>query len=730
MAQKRFRNFGLIRTNNLADVADPQESLTNLVNDLVTGDVEFTAEDLKPIQGLGNENVTPGDFTRIAGITQQQSVLNEDNEVILATAFPFVTIKNRIDRIIKTTDNPPFFNGGDGLKAEFWGENKVQENLTASSDGDDIFIGEPEVVVSPFWDNGFFEFSGNLDDTLAGSNGGIQWSGFYIPNFTGTTDFSFRTSGLFILEVENLAGDLEVVKSIYDTQITLTAVNEVNNSQVIEISQADAKFVAEGAFFNPNTENGIEVDSVEQDFDTQTFTIELTAPVSLSAGESFVLSIDPLLGSESFTIFYSYRNLEAFVPKKIRITLWYPGEERFLLKFLESRFRINDGSLSSLQFFNLYTEVNLDPDDDNFKDFFDNRLLVSGGTIGPESVTTSAEYLSVKTISPLNIDYSIPETQQDVTIAQYTYERNIDSNILSTTSTSPLTSNLEIGNIIIGEGIPLGTAIREISNNNVVVMNQDATSSGNDEIVFINHRGLVKVAQATSTGSVVTISDTDNLKQGMVVITSSNSGFIRISSIISSTEFETDVDLNLTGEEVIFVYVDKGIENRSLENFCIGVLGKETVGSGTVVNQGDFDIPLEDVNDLAIDMVVQSTGFIAEGTVITAIDTTNNIITVSNSVLEDMISGITIVFSPAGTTLNKEQCVIPLNTAPPFEGTPTGLTTQGNVLLSNNQSTLNVVELIVNDSTVTELTTDEPAFDKKIEIKINGTPFSLLGLSV
>lgn len=729
--QKSFRNFGLIRTNNLSDVENPRESLTNVLNNLVSGDVKFTAVDIDPIQTISDTNVRAGDFQKIAGVTVEQSVLNENEEVVTRTASPFVTVKNRIDQVIQTTDNPPFFNGGDGLSAKFWEPENISDAITKGSTGDDIFTGDPQVEISPFWTTGFFQFTGNLDETLAGSNGGIQWSGFYIPNQTGRTDFDFNISGLFMLELENASGVLEVVKSIHDFDLSLTSVNAVNNENSIQVSAEDYKYAATGATFNPGSTTGIVVTDVEWDKENDTYTVVLSAPVTLSQGETFTLSYDERIGVEAYEVFYPFRNLEAYAPRQIRITYWFPGEQQYFFKVLDANFRINDSTLTDLQFFNLYTQSpEEDPEAQNFKNFFNNRLLVSGGTIGPETVNDSAEYESVKTVSPLFVGYTPPETFSDILKAQYSFEREINSNILAVTSTSPLTANLEIGNVALGEGIPLETSITEVSTNNVVVLSAETTQAGSSQIDFVEHRGLVKVLAATSSGSTVTVSSTETLQEGMIVITSANTSYIRISAVNNTTTFETDSDLNLSGTENIFIYLDKGVDNRTLENFCIGVLGKETAGgTGTVVSQGATTLPLNNVNEIQTDMVVQSTGFIPSGTVVDSIDSGNNTVTISNGVLEDMIAGITVVFAPAGTTLNKEQCIIPLNTAPPFTGTDTGLSTTGNVSLTDATAKLNVLSLNANNVTVETLDTTTPNFDRKVQIQIKDAPYLILGLS-
>lgn len=720
----RFQNIGLIRDNNLSDVEDPKASLTNLLNDLVTQeDVSFIAEDLDAINNISTTALRASDFRALSNISVERSALNEQNQVIQITAEPFITIKNQIDSIILTTDDPPFFNGGNGLAAEFWESTAISDTLSKTSTGADVFSGAADVTRDVFWDNGFFQFSGNIDDTLAGSNGGIQWTGFYIPDATGTTSFSFNTSGLFMLELENDQGTLEVVKSIYDTEITITSLDAVSGTTV-EISAQDYKHCARGSVLNPGQSGESPViTSVNYDPDTDVYSIDLNNSISLAAGEQFVVSVANRLGLEAFLVEYPFRRLAAYQPREIRITYWFPGEQEYFFKVLDCNFSTPNRSGGDLPFWYLYTEVN-NTAGDGFVNFFDNRLPVSGGTIGPESVDSSQDYKTVATISPLLVKYEPPRVFSDILRASYSYSREENNDVLSTTGTSPFTSNLEIGNAMVGDGISNTARIIDIAQNNVVVITEPVTSTSSGEIDFIDHRGLVSIFQANSDGSTVTISDTDLLKPGMVVITRNNTSYIRITKLNedSSTTFETDSNLNLSGTETIFVYQDKGIQNDSLDVFCEGVIGKETGTTGAA--EGSTTIQLNNTTDLVTGMVVQSTPFLLENTEVTSIDESTNTVTIDRPVQSDMIEGITVVFAPSGTTLNKEQCVIPLNTAPPFSGTDTGLATSGNVTL--NDGDLNVVSINAENATTEEISPDPP-YDRLVALNIQDTKFYILG---
>jgi hypothetical protein len=215
----------------------------------------------------------------------------------------------------------------------------------------------------------------------------------------------------------------------------------------------------------------------------------------------------------------------------------------------------------------------------------------------------------------------------------------------------------------------------------VRVANQQPGTNLTFPVYIFNNKGFVNWIYGTVSGNSVTIveGNADLLRKDYIVIAPSTApgSWIRITAVdkILNT-FTTNVSLG-TGTILILVYTDKSLIDASKDIVCEGVIGQElqsTVSSG---NQ----ITLKSVTGVVLGQVVQHEGanpaspIIPNGSTVT--DITGNVVTISSSITGEIRQDSTIVFAPAGTTINVEGCVIPLNTAPPFVGTVAGLSTSG-----------------------------------------------------
>lgn len=151
-------------------------------------------------------------------------------------------------------------------------------------------------------------------------------------------------------------------------------------------------------------------------------------------------------------------------------------------------------------------------------------------------------------------------------------------------------------------------------------------------------------------------------------------------------------DVNSQGIVIALVYQDKSVEDGSKLAHCQGVVGyKPQTGYPRLTTE----LLMESVFNIESGMAVQFEGYIPDNTYVTFVDYDTNIITISQPTLRDIIKNHILTFAPDHNE-NYEICTVPLNTAPPFEGTNTGLITatshpilQVNDLVIENLSLLN-----------------------------------------
>jgi len=159
------------------------------------------------------------------------------------------------------------------------------------------------------------------------------------------------------------------------------------------------------------------------------------------------------------------------------------------------------------------------------------------------------------------------------------------------------------------------------------------------------------------------------------------------SDVAGAVTMTTPVDTNLPGVSsfgtstyVVAVYSNAGLKDQTAIIPCEGVLGKELVvaSPATFLPSGSSTLTLTDTAGLTNGDYVQFGDAIPAASNVTLTVVNGTDITLSSPTSEDIPTNVTIVFisqsfNPGGQS--KEFCVIPLNTAPPFAGTNTGLST-------------------------------------------------------
>ena len=153
---------------------------------------------------------------------------------------------------------------------------------------------------------------------------------------------------------------------------------------------------------------------------------------------------------------------------------------------------------------------------------------------------------------------------------------------------------------------------------------------------------------------------------------------------------------NIPADVVVGVYASTGFREQSSLFECRGIFGKVTDALADISVQPRH-LFLASTTGIVAGDVVQFDGAIPVSTLVASVDPGVKIV-LDKDMTQDIPEGRTIIIIPQTATtatynpsspINKEYCVIPLDTAPPFTGTDLGLKT------TTNFSDLTVVSLKV-----------------------------------
>jgi hypothetical protein len=700
---KTFTKFGLKRDSNLSDVPNKERALNNLLRDLRGSKPSFTLEDLDCLQELFPKGVTNEDFRKLAGIAVKFLNADPDSSVPLGTSLsfePLVTLENRFDRAYFTVADPFFF-GGDGLTAKYYDNDQiVRASAGVPTSNFTGFSGDP-VVINNNWEDGRFAYTNKITSEFLSLYGAVQWTGFFKPTVSGVHIFRISTTGFYKFEFDDGSGNFDFT---FDQPTQTFNYNNTNfNTGLITLNdetKVDSSF------------NIIRVDS---------------------QGASSTL--DSTIGEtreRNITIPYP---LEEFKAYKIRLTFFideisipnpevnlFSTEKRFFIRITDP----DDRSSRRLNFKNLYDEIyftNYVLGD--FKDYVDKSIYFGGTKIGnrltigsTSAQQNSSNYANVSSLSKVITYYDPPKNTSNIlntkTLTTYTNQNGI---VTFNNTDANKTEGIEVGNYVIGTGIPENTRVQEIIINTAVILDKTPTQSqSNVNLTFVNHRGFVGTGIGNTTSgtnsisSITGLTNVNDVSQGLVVISPAYTGndYVRLISYNGSTMTLTrNMNTTTTGGR-FYVYYDVGLVNDSLKTFCQGVLAKRVVQPVGQLPQNDFTynpgttvLTLSNVDGLTTGMyihlypatpntIVNVNGVdeIRSTATITSIDTVNRTITVSSG----LVSSITytpatitnMTFTPSNVDVNKEVCFIPSDTSPPFSATSEGLGTSQNVKLVTN----------------------------------------------
>ena len=707
-----YKRIGIRRDRNLGDLQDKGLSLNNLLDTLVDGTAStFITEDLDAIRNIFAYNLESAGYREIIGSRVQ---FTENNGVNI-DFLPRITYQNRLDKL-KIFSGTPRINGGNGLTAKYYNPNQVFENTAA------VFSGTP-IKQDNFWEDGNFDYSGKITPEAINVNGGVEWSGYFIPTASGSHRFEIRTSALMTLEFETEGYTSGIGTYTEHSRIGLssTFVGSGGEGNAITLATpSNTKFIGIGqSVSNAN----IVVGTVVEGYNTGTGVITLTPPSgSVNAITSEIASgnivFSKAIGQET-QIFHSTYALEKQRRYHIRLRYYIPSSFNAInvvRNFNVDIRRPNDNNDDNLRYNYLYAS---DYDfsqsaKGDFNIFLDNSILAGGGiTLGSSS--ESSGYAKIKSTKKIDIKYSPKTSLAGITKATVSGTTTNNTKVISITDTS----GIEIGNFIFGTGIPENTVVDDIVINTFIITSTASTASGTPTLTFIDHRGFVKSGIGSISGTTLTLSsgNTTNLKSKMVVIGNGVTQYTGITTIGFASTVTVSPSQPVAGTPLYF-YQSRGLIDEGLAAFCVPAVTRCIFTSSFVV-AGSTSLNVVDTTGVANGMRVLGAQF-ANGTTVSSVSASPTRINITIPTIAGIASGgnFTVTSTPANEG-DRSLCCPPTDTSPPFSPTENGLdTTVGFPNLKINGGNIKFDSLTATVSGITTI----PANDLPTEVSNKRLP--------
>ena len=674
MAQKIYKRIGIRRDDNLGDLSDKTSSLNNLLDTLVDDTTStFISDDLDPIRNIFSYGLSSGGYRSIIGSKAQFTNSSGVNNDFL----PRITYQNRLDKF-KIFSGTPRIDGGNGLTAKYYNSNQVINPISITGE---VFTGTP-IATNNFWEAGNFNYTGKITPESVNTNGGVEWSGYFIPTTTGTHTFDVSTSALmsFEFETEGYVSGVGTYTQQSRIGLTTTLVGSATaGTNIVTLSAGTVGILTITSFIGIgqsvfNT-TGIHTGTVVAGYGRTTGVITLTPPSGQANAVYQTITSGNIVFSKAIgqdtRITYSTYVLEAYRKYNIRARYYIPSTVDAIGVTRNINFDITypGSGLANLRYTSLYSSDYdfSDATKGQFNIFVDNSILSGGGSIG--SMTSSAGYVKVKSTKKVDITYAPKTSYAGIEKASRTCTTTNGTKIISISDTS----GIEVGNYVFGTGVPTDTVVTDININTFIVVSNASTTSGSVTLTFIDHRGFVKRVTGSTSGTTLTISsgDTTNLKTGMVVIGNGVTQYTGITTTGSASAV-TISPSQTVGSTLLYFYQSRGLINEGLAAFCVP--GTTTcILTSSAISAGVSVLNVTSTTGVANGMRVLGAQFASNTTVSSF---TGSTITISPATTAALASGGN--FTVTNTNANdgdRSLCCPPTDTSPPFSPTEDGLET-------------------------------------------------------
>ena len=690
-----------------------------------TGLSDFTNADGQS-NDLANLNGTVVSFTNTLGSNQivEPLVTIQDNISNFKSVLgnpPWINGGDGLNCFFVGSDriNPSPTNAitGNSGTASTTGGLSTSQLWTSYTDGDFT----PVIGPVDFWNNGVFSFNAKLHPQMQDTYGLVQWTGYLSSNF----DQDWGSTGLFIIEEDTVDDGTEnnwvQIKSVYSNSLTLnnlTYSGPTDGVVTIDYSAStiNKNSICAGMYF---TSSGSPYEIATVDPISETATVQTSNVIS---GTSQTFTWTPGQDEVETPIKFTAQKRGSRV--RVRYTLWYPDPGNGTA-YREKGFRETNDNSERAPFSDYYKTFDRSQvfGPYTYKFFEDNKAS--------QLNQTSTSKLTVLDTISLIVDP--PELLSDKVVGI------TGSNTTVTTKTITVRDGFGKISAADWSGCSVGDwVVFQKSNNNTYAFQlleiggadsdsnyfaylkdtllADASLSIGDtqEAIIFKNIGLIGLFRLDSAGndqgslySLPPYSINPGSKvfpdQLLMTIKADGTDGLQVKRIFeasgSGPRNITIADHLSNGGTNLFngnlqigaVYASRGLDDKSSYLQCNGVYGREVASNAA---SGQNQIVLTTAEGVTVGDYVHfygsgangGTGAIPgspdfinnqSGSTTTVASKSGNTITLSASLTAEIPAARTIVFingsDPASD--NKEFCVIPLNTAPPFEGTDVGLKT-------------------------------------------------------
>lgn len=701
-----------LRNTGLADNTNGAGQSTDLLN--LTGSlVEFTV-------GVGTtlSGVSPGTILEVQ---------------------PRRTLQDHISNFKSVMGNPPWIDGGDGPIARFVPSDRINATITVNTTGNSsaVAIGSLSnnlfstslvndyvdmIYPVDFWNDGVFDFTAKLHPSLPNTYGLIQWIGYLSGDYSQT----WESTGLFMIEEDVVDAGNEnnwtQIKSVFNFSQTITGLvlsNDGTNTTVnlTNGSPSGEKYVSSGMIARTSGQTyaqAKQAGQIVESVDMENKTCLIPGVITGTA-----LTFDHVGGVDMVETPIVFTPQKRGNRLRVRYTVWYPDPGNGA-NYQNKRFAESSDNSDKLPFTRLYSTYDRSQvfGPYTYKYFEDNKA----------SPLNQLSTNPIRVNSTLSMPYSVPLLHTDKLVGA-----SGSAVTMKTVTIEDLYGKLSATNwtgCSVGDWLTFKNSstyytyqIQEISGENIYVKDTIESDTGiavggTFSAMIWKNVGLIGVYKLSSsggqTGSLYKMSGEgalpakvypDQILFGVADNGTSNSTTKRhiTSSVIAGSQNNIIVNSsgptansinfngvlpNVAAGSICAVYASRGLDDKSSVLSCAGVYGKEvasTTSSGNSVtlistsgisalDYVQFDGRLKDSSGNLIGNPI-----IPYGTQVqTVVNATTIVLT--NSVNSALNAASTLVFcknDPGNdvATRNKEFCIIPLNTAPPFAGTSLGLAT-------------------------------------------------------